>query len=1777
MSWSGFLRSLRTLFIQLTRKTPRKRTRRSTVWLDYEVLEERWTPVVISFGSPTGTAYEGTTPYTQDVIIWDQGLPHCGGGEEELMLLDSPDPFSFDYETIELGGFPRAREDYDYDYTSGTGAYGWTCEDTIPLIHVPILEDELDEYDSEAFQIEITNLVNADAGTYLTQTVSITDNDDLPGVSFTGSAYTAAEDVGQQTVTVMLDHESGKIVYVDYKTIPLCCQETDDVKLEPNESPATEGDDYNAANGTLSFFPAEFTLSAGETSKSFDVGIRDDSDEELDEALRLNLLNPTEANLVKPYNAKLTIRDNDASQTTNGSGKITSKSWSTGGTQTYTYNGSGFLTAIQNELNQITTFTRDASGNKLTEVDPFGNTTTFTYNAAGQTTSITRPDPDGAGPLTSSLTTYAYDAAGRLTGVTNPDSSSSAYTYDANGNLTATTDELNHTTTYTYNAANQLIAIQDALGQRTTFSYADGVRVTTLDTLGRLVTATYDSAGHQLTETRPDPDGAGPLTASTTTWTYDGAGHRLTETDPLGQKTTWTYDSYGRTTSETRPDPDGAGPLTMAVTTWTYATTMTGRTLQVTDPLGRLTTSVYDKRGQLVAEIDALGNRTTSTYDLAGRLVSVTDALNHTTTYVYDAAGRQTASIDPLGNRTTSVYDNRGRLLASLDPLAHRTTFLYDNRDRQTAIVDALGKVTTTVYDAVGNVTQRIDPLGHATQYTFDALNRPLTTQDALSNVTTTVYDAVGNVIAQIDALGRRTTTSYDAWNRRIEVQNALGDRVTTVYDAGGRVAVQLDPLGKRTTFSYDAQNRQVSVQDALGNRATTVYDGAGNVLASIDELGNRTTYNYDAANRRTEVQDALGNRATTVYDAVGNVFAQIDPLGHRSTFSYDAANRQVSVQNALGNLTTTVYDAAGNQTVQIDALGRRTTFSYDALNRQIEMQDALGNRTTTVYDDAGHRHARIDALGHAVTFSYDAVDRVVAVTDPLNHTTTLVYDAVGNLLHTIDPLGFRTTYAYDALNRQMSVQDPAGGLVTSVYDALGRVTAVINQLGNRTTHSYDALGRETKTTDALGGVITMLYDARGQRTGLIDPVGNRTTFVYDALGRQIEEKDPLGNSITMAYDAVGRLTSQTDRLGRRREFSYDDANRTTREVWKATGGSIDNTLTFTYDAVGNQLTALDQNGAYTMSYDVLNRVDAVQEPFNQRLTFGYDAVGNRTLVQDSFGGVTSSIYDAANRLMSRRFTDGTTSLRIDLTYTNRDQTATETRYSDLSGTTLVGSSEYTYAPAGDLTNLQHKNGNGTLLANYTYTYDLAHRVLSETLNGSTTSYQYDVTNQLTQDGTTTYTYDLNGNRTMAGYQTGTGNRVTNDGVYTYTYDAAGNLTKKSKGSSLETWEYGYDQRNQMTWAEKRASDGGTLQMRADYKYDVNGNRIEMGIDPDGAGIQPQNISRSAYLDQHIWAALDGVNAMTTRYGYTDNLDDIISTVNASGAASWYLSDRIGSVRDITDSSGTPLNHIDYTAFGAITSETNPTYGSRHRWTARERDIETGLQYNRARHYDVTTGRWSTEDPIRFLAGDANLYRYAANSPTLHTDPQGLASIKIPAGDWIDIKLNDLGFKQIKGPPSFSPKDIANWLASNLIGVFSAPGDLVTYIGLSLLKSKLQNIYIEIGEANDGCNCTFLSPITLTSMIEGLTTSEIDLTGGTIPKPFGILVPKIGVDANITASISRIDKKAKPPVAYVSVGMILKISFGPINQVYNTYLPRVPLTCGQDNTLDIVIPKKGGS
>jgi len=341
-------------------------------------------------------------------------------------------------------------------------------------------------------------------------------------------------------------------------------------------------------------------------------------------------------------------------------------------------------------------------------------------------------------------------------------------------------------------------------------------------------------------------------------------------------------------------------------------------------------------------------------------------------------------------------------------------------------------------------------------------------------------------------------------------------------------------------------------------------------------------------------------------------------------------------------------------------------------------------------------------------------------------------------------------------------------------------------------------------------------------------------------------------------------------------------------------------------------------------------------------------------------------------------------------------------------GTSTVATSHFGYDPSGRITSLDHDDSLGNPIANYAFHFNAAGQLLSQTDHGDTRNYTYDDQGQLTGDGTNTYDFDSNGNRSAAmGYTTGPGNRLLSDGVWNFTYDDEGNETKKVNIATGLTWTYGYDNKNHLIEAERRTTDGGTLEMHAEYKYDVFGNRSEKDIDEDGDGTidavqkfaydgwNPAKGAGVGLENWDVWAELAADGSLTTRYFRGDAFDQLFARLDNDGSTLspfWYLSDHLGSIRDIVDGSGTLKDAIKYDSFGNITEETDPSFGGRYGWTGREIDKEIDLQFNRARYYDPTIGRWISQDPLGFDAGDSNLYRYVKNQPGTNVDPSGLES-----------------------------------------------------------------------------------------------------------------------------------------------------------------------------------------
>jgi RHS repeat-associated protein len=561
--------------------------------------------------------------------------------------------------------------------------------------------------------------------------------------------------------------------------------------------------------------------------------------------------------------------------------------------------------------------------------------------------------------------------------------------------------------------------------------------------------------------------------------------------------------------------------------------------------------------------------------------------------------------------------------------------------------------------------------------------------------------------------------------------------------------------------------------------------------------------------------------------------------------------------------------------------------------------------------------------------------------------------------------------------------------------------------------HTYDEWGLYlvqvtlTDTAEAMHDLYNLAsIQFRNYTYTFTDPIGNSTQFVFAEGWQLTQEIDPLGNSTFYTYTSDGLLESRTDRLGRAITFDYGIDGVLVGQTWLATDGlTVVDTLSFSYTSDGLLLSASNGVGAYTFSW-ADGVLTGVTNPFGVTLTFGYDTDGRRTSVADSFGGLITSTY-TDGLLASRTLTAGALNLRVDLAY---DADGVPTQISRFAGPLqeLVSQTEYAFAQ-GLLASITHRGAGGVILDQFLYQFD-EDGFLSQITSdfAGETDYSYDSDGQLTGESsllvTNTFSYDANGNRVGGGYVVGPGNRLLADGTWSYSYDAEGNLIGKTHLVTGDSWTYSYDHRNQMTLAEKRDATGAVV-LYAVYKYDVFGNRIEKAVDWDGDGPNAavvtryvldgwNNLKPTPVGNEHfdIYAELDGNNQLLARYLHGDEFDQTFARVLVDGSTPevhWLLTDHLNSARLVLDESGALLDQIAYDAFGNIVAQLNPLLANPILFASREFDAETGLYYNRARYLDPTTGRWTTQDPLGFAAGDANLYRYVGNMATMATDPSG--------------------------------------------------------------------------------------------------------------------------------------------------------------------------------------------
>ena len=111
---------------------------------------------------------------------------------------------------------------------------------------------------------------------------------------------------------------------------------------------------------------------------------------------------------------------------------------------------------------------------------------------------------------------------------------------------------------------------------------------------------------------------------------------------------------------------------------------------------------------------------------------------------------------------------------------------------------------------------------------------------------------------------------------------------------------------------------------------------------------------------------------------------------------------------------------------------------------------------------------------------------------------------------------------------------------------------------------------------------------------------------------------------------------------------------------------------------------------------------------------------------------------------------------------------------------------------------------------------------------------------------------------------------------------------------------------------------------------------------------------------------------------------------------SYYQNDGVGSITSLSNPAAALANTYTFDSFGNKTASTG-TITNPFQYTGREFDTETGIYYYRARYFDPASGRFVSEDPLRFGGDGPSFYVYVNNDPTDFVDPLGLKCCNVPA------------------------------------------------------------------------------------------------------------------------------------------------------------------------------------
>ena len=1105
---------------------------------------------------------------------------------------------------------------------------------------------------------------------------------------------------------------------------------------------------------------------------------------------------------------------------------------------------------------------------------------------------------------------------------------------------------------------------------------------------------------------------------SSQTFSYDTG---FPATDDNGNNVTV---PYGNQMSETDSDygNGGAGSVLRKISTAYMATDgpnasnylnanllripYTVQTLNSSGTLIGSTTYAYDETSYVAASgfFGKLTTVTRATGTSSGSVVSHTH---------YDGSGMVAQQVDPKSYATSITYQCSDSLPYEVtNPLGQTTTYTYHCDSGLLASYqdpnDSAAGLAGTVYnyDSSNNVIGISYPDGGSLSVNYNGYSNPLTItsrraeNSTNSEVTTTVYDGLGRTSSVIAPNQATINTTYD-----------LDSRVSRVSNS--HFATSL-PTDGTTQYSYDALNR-VRIKTQPDN-STQQWNYAGNVTTFIDEASHSWARKSDALGRLTNVAEPTGAATGYTYDALNDLISVIQNGVTSETprtrgFIYDGLSRLTSSTNPETGTISYVYDANGNVTNKTDARGITATYSYDALNRLTQKSYSDGITPAVIYGydssgitfvpSSGSASGRVTAsLAHTIgrlafasstsggslyAYSYDVMGRLTnqwLSTPSFNAGTSPVF----SMGATFDLAGNVTSLTY-----------PDGRVLNQEWNGAGELQQIADQ---QTLNGQPYLYFTPQSTYYPDGSSNTVWRGNGVASGVdknnrLQPwainasrIGASAAGVSDSIGLMLKEycygpsvPSPSPNELPSCPSLSGGNSGNIQEIidgtvsGHTQTFTYDSVNRLT--LFSQLDGSVQQN--YIYDSFGNR-------GAANPTTNRLSNL-----PCASSVT-PFDAAGNQLCDTDSNGMIRQYSFDAEDRITQiavlgnapfESYLYDANGGRIQKTNAN----GTYTEYVDFNGQPMAE-----FSSDGSWSDYIFDNGERLARAD---NYDVRIHMSGTNCSGCSSTNTFAGTQSLTAaNGTVVQSGDL---LTWRQYQDG----VASGGIsigFTLNNEGTSGVLVAADGQKADA-----DTRTGAWYlrvADLSAYAGLTIGSMNLYNFQggAPGNwDIYLGdivlVHANGTSLSLYDRSVAGLAPFTPGAAESNVSVITEKVFNNANPQ----TTSVLTSTTFYEGDQVGSAILLTNSGGWPIYTDVFYPFGA--EATAPLDPNHYKFTGKERDAESGLDYFGARYYGSSMGRFMSPDwsndpsPVPWAdlenPQSLNLYAYVNNNPLSHRDPNG--------------------------------------------------------------------------------------------------------------------------------------------------------------------------------------------